>query len=78
MLRLAIGAVANNGIQGDMSRARRRMFMVTLTVVGVAAVTWALWPEPSGRPFDPVAWNDKTQVEGGVPHQTLLVTITAG
>jgi outer membrane protein assembly factor BamE (lipoprotein component of BamABCDE complex) len=47
-----------------MSRTRRRMFIATLTVVAVAVVTWVLWP--SGRPFDPVTWNDKTQVEGGI------------
>jgi hypothetical protein len=64
MLRLAKGAAANDGIQADMSRTRRRMFIVTLAVIAVAALTWALWP--SGRSFDPVTWNDKTQVKAGV------------
>jgi hypothetical protein len=47
-----------------MRHTRSRIFIITLTVVAVAAVTWALWP--SGRPFDPVTWNDKTQVEAGI------------
>jgi outer membrane protein assembly factor BamE (lipoprotein component of BamABCDE complex) len=64
MLRLAKGAAADNGTLGDMSRTRRRMFIVTLIVVAVAAVTWVLWP--SGRRFDPVLWNDKTEVERGI------------